>query len=167
VCLLVVTAGSADARDQWRRPDVIVGALGVHGGERVADVGCGDGYLTFKIAAVVGARGTVVATDIDPRAVAHVAMHGDPGVVVRLVEPADPGLEPGAYDAILLAEVDHLLPDRVAFLRRLGAALAPGGRIVVENRLPFRAALMAAAEAAGLHVVAEPAIEGQFVVVLK
>ena len=64
----------------------------------------------------------------------------------------DPGLEPAAYDRILLAEVDHLLPDRRVYLAKLVRALKPGGFIAVENRLLYRDPLVAAAGAAGLRV---------------
>ncbi|HEX8953939.1 MAG TPA: class I SAM-dependent methyltransferase, partial [Polyangia bacterium] len=100
--------------------------------------------------AAVGARGHVVATDIDGAALAAIPQSG--AIETRVVRADDPGLEPGAYDRILVAEVDQYLGDRADYLRRLARALAPGGFIAVENRLPYRAPLVAAAAAAGLRV---------------
>jgi 2-polyprenyl-3-methyl-5-hydroxy-6-metoxy-1,4-benzoquinol methylase len=78
------------------------------------------------------------------------------GVVETRVAAADtPGLEPGAYDAILLAEVDHFFSDPVAWLHTASAALKPGGRIVIENRIYHRAQSLAAAHKAGLVLRAE------------
>src|SRR5665811_2094172 len=48
---------------------------------------------------------------------------GEAPIITRVVSPDDPGLEPNAHDLILLSEVDHLLADRVAYLRRLVPAL--------------------------------------------
>lgn len=153
---------SPEAYDRWRQPDRVLAALDLAPGHRVADVGAGTGYFTLRLAEAIGPRGRVVATDVDPRALAalgelarRAAARPDPGaapVEVRRVEPADPGLEPGSYDRILLSQVDHLVPDRPGYLRRLGRALGPGGRIVVVNRLPHRAGLLRDAAAAGLAV---------------
>jgi tRNA A58 N-methylase Trm61 len=116
---------------------------------RVADVGAGRGYLTGRLADAVGPSGHVVATDIDATALA--AIPPRPTVEIRHTHPEEPGLERGAYNRILLAQVDQYVPDRVDFLRQLGAALAPGGFIAVTNRLQYREALIDAAARAGLR----------------
>jgi predicted methyltransferase len=145
------------ARDRFRHPDRVVAALGLAPGQRVADVGAGPGYLTFRLADAVGPRGRVVATDVDDSALAALRAHqpARASVVIRKVAPDDPGLEPASYDLVLLSEVDHYLPDRVEYLRKLRAALAPGGRIAVTNRRWFRAPLIVAAERAGYVVAGE------------
>lgn len=136
--------------ERYRAPDKIIAGLELAPGQHVADVGAGRGFLTTRLVAAVGARGHVVATDIDGAALA--AIPHAAGVETRVVAADDPGLEPGAYDRILVAEVDHYLGDRTDYLRRLARALKPGGFIAVENRLPYRAPLVAAAIAAGLRV---------------
>lgn len=136
--------------DRYREPQTIVGALELAPGQRIADVGAGRGYLTTRIAAAVGARGRVVATDIDGAALA--AIPRDRAIETRVVRADDPGLEAGAYDRILVADVDQYLPDRARYLVRLSRALVPGGFIAVSNKLTYRAPLVAAAAAAGLRV---------------
>jgi predicted methyltransferase len=144
-------------RDRFRQPDRVVAALGLLPGQRIADVGAGAGYLTFRLADAVGPRGRVVATDIDDAALAALRAQqpARANVVARRVAPDQPGLEPASYDLILLSEVDHYLPDRVAYLGKLRAALAPAGRIAVTNRRAFRGPLVAAAGRAGYTVVGE------------
>lgn len=167
------TAAEREQYDRYRRPDLLLAALALRPGAVVADVGAGRGYLTARLALAVGAggegKGKVVATDIDAAALAAIAPAG-PGaapVETRVVEPDDPGLEPATYDLILLAEVDHLLPERAAYLRRLAVALAPGGRIAVSNRPLYRAPLLEAATRAGLHVASESRdLPAHFLVVL-
>lgn len=165
-------AMSAADYDAWRQPDALVAALGLAPGDTVADVGAGRGYLTGRLAAAVGPGGRVVATEIDPDAVDALARlpraAGAARVEVRRVAAGAPGLEAGRYDLILLAEVDHYLADRAGYLRQLAGALAPGGRIAVSNRLQHRAALLAAADAAGLALADDRSRElpGQFLVLL-
>jgi ubiquinone/menaquinone biosynthesis C-methylase UbiE len=140
--------------EAYRQPDRVVRALEIAPGQRVADVGAGRGFLTSRLAAAVGPRGQVVATDIDPAALASIPRAGN--VETRLVRAEDPGLERAAYDRILVAEVDHYLVDRAAWLRKAAMALAPGGFIGVTNRLPYREPMRAAAAQAGLRVVEVP-----------
>lgn len=146
--------------DAERRPEKVVEALGIKPGSRVADVGAGTGLLTVHLARAVAPNGTVVATDIDGAVLellhARLEAAGLADVVERRVVGAEtPGLEAGAYDAILLAEVDHFFQDPVAWLQAATAALKPGGRIVISNRIHHRAKSMAAAQKAGLVLLNE------------
>ena len=164
------TAGSAAASDDSareqarfdadRKPETIVAAMAIGPGSRVADVGAGSGLLTVHLARAVAPNGKVVATDIDGSVLDLLAQRIDAAglgsVVERRVVGADtPGLEPGTYDAILLAEVDHYFSDPVAWLASAGKALKPGGRIVISNRIHHRARSLAAAQRAGLKLVSE------------
>jgi trans-aconitate methyltransferase len=152
--------------EHYRQPQKIVAGLALSPGQRVADVGAGGGFLTTRIAAAVAPGGRVVATDIDAAALARIPRA--PTIATRMVRADDPGLEPAAYDRILVAEVDHLLPDRAAYLARLARALKPGGFIAVSNRLLYRAPLVAAADAAGLGTTEVPLdLPGHFFVRLE
>src|SRR5205823_14717576 len=51
-------------REEEERPAVVLEALGLKGGEVVADLGAGSGFYTFKIATKVGTTGKVLAVDI-------------------------------------------------------------------------------------------------------
>ncbi|MEP6865374.1 MAG: class I SAM-dependent methyltransferase [Deltaproteobacteria bacterium] len=163
-----VGSGSAsddDQREQQRfdterRPDKIVEALAIGPGSRVADIGAGSGLLTVHLARAVAPNGRVIATDIDGAVLdllaARLKKAGLSDVVERRVVGADrPELEEGAYDAILLAEVDHFFPDPAAWLREAAKALKPNGRIVISNRVYHRAQAMAAAKKAGLVLKSE------------
>jgi ubiquinone/menaquinone biosynthesis C-methylase UbiE len=159
------TAGEDDQREQQRfdterRPDKIVEALAIGPGSRVADIGAGSGLLTVHLARAVAPNGRVIATDIDGAVLdllaARLKKAGLSDVVERRVVGADrPELEEGAYDAILLAEVDHFFPDPAAWLREAAKALKPNGRIVISNRVYHRAQAMAAAKKAGLVLKSE------------
>lgn len=146
--------------DTERRPEKVVEALGIKPGSRVADVGAGTGLLTVHLARAVAPNGTVVATDIDGAVLEllHARLEGaglDEVVERRVVGAETPGLEAGAYDAILLAEVDHFFQDAVGWLQAAQVALKPEGRIVISNRIHHRAKSMAAGQKAGLVLVSE------------
>lgn len=146
--------------DAERRPEKVVEALGIHPGSHVADIGAGSGLLTIHLARAVAPNGKVVATDVDG-AVLDLLMQrlraaGLANVVERrVVQPDTPGLEPGAYDAILLAEVDHYFTHPVEWLQEAAKALKPGGRIVISNRMYHQARSLASARKAGLELVSE------------
>ncbi|WP_223634338.1 class I SAM-dependent methyltransferase [Corallococcus sp. EGB] len=145
------------AYDRSRQPARFVAALGLSPGQRVADVGAGLGYFTPRLADAVGPTGQVVATDIDGEAIQRLRarMLGRRNVEVRKVEPDEPGLEGGAYDLILLSEVDHFFANRVDSLTRLRPALTPQGRIAVTHLRAMKPPLVAAAQAAGYAIVSE------------
>jgi predicted methyltransferase len=140
--------------DRYRQPARIVASLALAPGMRVADVGAGHGYLTPQLADAVAPNGHVVATDIDAAALA--AIPRAPMIETRLVRPDDPGLEPQAYDRVLLAEVDHYLPDRAAWLTKLKRALKPSGYVIVTNRRSFASSVVAAAKLAGYRTTELP-----------
>jgi predicted methyltransferase len=156
------------AFDRYRRPDELIAALAIAPGARIADVGAGAGYLTARLAAQAGPTGRVVATDLEASALARIPRTaGAAPIETRVVRPEDPGLEPGAYDLILLSEVDHLLADRAAYFQRLRQALARGGRLAVANRRLYRAPLVEAAGRAGLVLASEHrGLPAHFLVVL-
>lgn len=146
--------------DAERRPEKVVEALGIGPGSKVADIGAGSGLLTVHLARAVKPSGRVVATDIDGAVLdllhSRLAAMGLADLVDRRVVGAEqPGLEPGTYDAMLLAEVDHYFTDEVSWLREATRALKPGGRIVISNRIHHRQKSMAAAQHAGLKLEVE------------
>jgi cyclopropane fatty-acyl-phospholipid synthase-like methyltransferase len=151
----VLPSDSSQRRfDAERRPDRIIQALELGEGARVADIGANNGMFTVHLALAVGPTGKVVATDIDEAVLdllaQRMAMANVTNVERRIVPPEEPSLEAGAYDAIVLAEVDHFLADAAAWFAKAKSALKRGGRIAVTNRIHKRQRALDAASAAGL-----------------
>lgn len=123
------------ARDARQKPDEIVAAMAITPGMTVVDLGAGTGYFEARLDAAVGATGHVIATDIEATLIEHMraraARDGWVTVEPRLVPVDDPGLAAGEADRILVVDVWHHLGDRVAYGRKLAAALRPGGELWV------------------------------------
>jgi predicted methyltransferase len=121
-------------RDEWQRPAEVFDALGVKPGHHVADIGCGFGYFTFRLAARVGAEGKVYAVDIDKEAIDKVRERKEREKLAQ-VEPIlgqsnDPHL-PNDLDAILIVDSYHEFRDYDRMMQAAFRALKPGGRLVI------------------------------------
>ena len=48
-------------RDAWQHPEKVIAALEIVPGQRIADLGSGGGYFSFRLADAVGPDGVVYA----------------------------------------------------------------------------------------------------------
>ena len=121
-------------RDATDKPDEVVAALGLHAGQRVADIGAGSGYFTLRLAARVGPSGQVLAVDVQPEMLAMVERRAKAAEVqnIALVRstPRDLRLTEESVDLALLVDVFHEMEAPSFALAQLRCALVPGGRIV-------------------------------------
>jgi ubiquinone/menaquinone biosynthesis C-methylase UbiE len=126
-------------REVQERPEALIAALELRGGEVVADLGAGSGYFTFRIAPKVGKTGKVLAVDIQEemletlrrRAMAQNATNVE---VVQAMEN-DPRLPVNSVDIVIMVDVYHELAYPFEIMTKLHNALKPGGRVVfVEYR---------------------------------
>lgn len=121
-------------RDSWQRPDDVVAALEIEPGDRVADLGVGDGYFIGPLAAAVGEAGMVYAVDVEEAPLATVRERfpaGETVVDTVLAGFDDPRLPDGSIDLVLIVNTFHHIEDRGAYFRRLRDDLAAGGRVAV------------------------------------
>ena len=105
-------------------------ARGVGDGWRCLEVGAGGGSIAEWLCQRVGRRGRVVATDLDTRFLEAI---DQPNLEVRRHDIATDELEEGAYDLVHTRYVLLHVPGREAALRRMVAALKPGGWLVAEE----------------------------------
>ncbi len=121
-------------RDAYQMPDAVVAALNLAPDAVVADVGCGPGYFTRRLARAVP-QGMVFAVDVEPRQLdrlnEHLQADGVTNVVPVLAPAGDPRLPPGRVDLILVVDTYHHFDDRPHYLAKLARALKPEGRLVV------------------------------------
>jgi len=121
-------------RDEWQRPAEVFEAMGVKQGDRVADIGCGSGYFTFRLAARVGAEGKVYAVDIEPIAIQKVRQRKErenlSQVQPVMSESADPHL-PTDLDSVLIVDSYHEFREYNSMMQTVFQAMKPGGRLVI------------------------------------
>jgi ubiquinone/menaquinone biosynthesis C-methylase UbiE len=137
-------AGALDDpdRERWQRPDEVIEALAIEPGARLADIGCGTGYFTLRLLEAAGPAGTVTAVDIQQGMLDLLARRlreaDRARVVLRCTAPGEPLASGDDVDLALCAntlnEVDE--EAQAAFVSRLAAGLAPGGRLAVIEWLP-------------------------------
>jgi SAM-dependent methyltransferase len=104
-------------------------ATAVGPGWRCLEIGAGAGSIARWLGEAVGPSGSVVACDINPRYLSGAR----PNVEVRRHDVTQDDLEPEAYDLVHARALLQHLPDPLACLARMVAAVAPGGWLVVEE----------------------------------
>jgi protein-L-isoaspartate O-methyltransferase len=127
-------------RIEEEQPERMLESLELKPGMVVADVGAGVGYHSLLMARMVGPKGVVIATDVQPQMLsmlrANARQAGVRNIKTVLCNQDDPGLPEAAVDLILMVDVYHECSDPVATLKGLHEGLKPGGRLVL---VEFRA----------------------------
>lgn len=141
--------------EQYRRSAGFVAAYGSEvvdwlapqRGERILDLGCGDGVLTEEIAR---SGADVLAVDASPEMVAAARARGLRAEVAR----GETLAFDGEFDAVFSNAALHWMRDAEAVIAGVARALKSGGRFVAEmggfgNVAAIRAAMIAVARARG------------------
>ena len=100
-------------------------------GERILDVGCGEGRLMAVLARMqVQAYGVDISVDL----LGSARMFGP---VIRDALPAFASLRDGVFDAAVVSLVLEHLEDEATFLAELGRVVRPGGRLALVINHPI------------------------------
>jgi cyclopropane fatty-acyl-phospholipid synthase-like methyltransferase len=122
-------------RAEWQKPEHVIALMEMAPGMTAADIGAGTGYFLPYLSRAVGPDGKVLGLDIEPNLVEHMktraAAEGLSNTDARVVAPDDPGLAAGSVDRVLIVDTWHHLPDRVAYAKKIAAALTPSGRLYI------------------------------------
>jgi SAM-dependent methyltransferase len=118
--------------EQFNDPSTLrhLDAIGVAEGWRCLEVGAGAGSVVRWLSQRVGSAGNVVAADLDVRFLGDISAQN---VEVRRCDITQDLVEPSSYDLVHARSVLTHLRDPVAVLRRMTAALRPGGWLMVED----------------------------------
>ncbi|MEW6300618.1 MAG: methyltransferase domain-containing protein [Thermodesulfobacteriota bacterium] len=126
---------NAGWRDRWQQPEAVIQALSLKPGDRVADLGAGGGYFTFRLADAVGPTGKVYAVDVDKGNLDYIARRakerGYANVETVLAQYHDPLLPEGGVDLIFTCNTYHHLEGRIEYFAAAARYLRPGGRVAV------------------------------------
>ncbi len=122
-------------RRDWQNPDLVIDKLGSLQGKVVADIGAGTGYFTFRLANIAQ---KVIATDIEPTLINYLGQRKSElnsgqrnKIELRLVKPAQTGLQSNEADAVLMVNTYSFLTNRGQYLINLLGGIKKGGKLVV------------------------------------
>jgi precorrin-6B methylase 2 len=127
-------------REREEEPTKLMELLKIQPGESVADIGCGSGYFSFRLSDKVGAKGKVLAVDIQKEMLdimrEKMTAKKVDNIELVLGKEKDPMLPAEAVDLILMVDVYHEFSDPYEMTEAMVKSLKPGGRLVfVEYRL--------------------------------
>ena len=122
-------------RDAWQQPEKVVQSLAIEPGDRIADLGSGGGYFTFRLSRAVGPTGRVFAVDVDKDMLEDLAERvkkdGYVNIEKVLAKYDDPSLPESGVDLIFTSNVYHHIEARAKYFADAARYLRPGGRVAV------------------------------------
>lgn len=124
-----------DDRDDVGEFTRVVKLARIGTGQRVADIGAGDGYYVTRLAPLVGASGVVYGQDIVPEYLGmlqrRVRGTGLRNVQVVRGDVHDPRLPDASVDVAIMIHMYHEIEQPFALLWNLATAMRAGGRLVI------------------------------------
>src|SRR5438874_229911 len=108
-------------REVEEQPDRALDLIGIARNSTVADIGAGNGYITWRMAERVGPKGKVYANDIQPEMLdmlrGNMRQHKLNNVEAVLGAYDDPKLPSNSIDLIILVDVYHEFSEPQKMLR--------------------------------------------------
>jgi precorrin-6B methylase 2 len=122
-------------REREEDPDLGLRLLKVAKGSMVGDVGAGSGYMTLRLARLVGPEGKVYGVDVQPGMLQLLQQNAAKAKVMNVVPVLgaydDPKLPAGTLDLIIMVDVYHEFTQPQQMLQHTREALKPGGRLAL------------------------------------
>jgi ubiquinone/menaquinone biosynthesis C-methylase UbiE len=122
-------------RDKWQRAADLIHMMSIAAGDRVADIGCHEGYMTFKLAKVVGTKGTIYAVDVETGKLEKVkkraAQNNFSQIKTVKGDYDDPKLPLNSLEAVLILDAYHEMDAHDKILQHIKSSLKTGGRLIL------------------------------------
>lgn len=137
----VELAGSLDSRvRRWLQNPRTILAPFIREGMTVLDMGCGPGFFTLEMARMVGARGRVIAVDLQEGMLNKLRAKIKGTELEHRITCVQSGTDTinvsENVDFVLAFYMLHEIPDKDSFFRQIKAILNPNGQcLLVEPRL--------------------------------
>ncbi|MGR3758602.1 methyltransferase domain-containing protein [Roseobacteraceae bacterium NS-SX3] len=121
--------------DVSRRRRASFDALAPAPGDRILDLGCGNGLLTLELSRAVGPSGHAAGIDSssDMLAAAQKRLEGRSNTKLHLGDAAGLPFDSSTFDKAVSVQVFEYLSDRAPALRELSRVLVPGGLLAVAD----------------------------------
>lgn len=124
-----------EARDKWQKADELIRLMKISSGSHVADIGSHEGYMSFKLARVVGSKGSVSAVDLDAGKLEKLearAREMNMGQIRTIKgEHDNPRLSANTLDAVIILDTYHEIEAHDSMLQHIKASLKKGGRLLI------------------------------------
>jgi ubiquinone/menaquinone biosynthesis C-methylase UbiE len=134
-----------------------LGGLGPRAGQRLLDVGCGNGAVGIGLARVFGLEVVGVDIDSDQIEAARLAVGGQAGVRFLVADATSLPFPSGQFDFVYTNKTTHHIRAWPEALAEMARVLKPGGRLIYSDfvapaghRLPTRRGIDGVAAANGL-----------------
>lgn len=119
-------------RDRWQKAEELIRHLNLKPESKVADVGCHQGYMTVKLAAIAT---RVYAVDVEQPKLNKLkeilSARNLTNVELIKGDYDNPKLPINALDAVIILDTYHEMDDYHKILQHIKSALKPGGRLVL------------------------------------
>jgi ubiquinone/menaquinone biosynthesis C-methylase UbiE len=119
-------------RDRWQKAEELIRQLNLNSESNVADVGCHQGYMTVKLAAVAA---KVFAVDVEQPKLDKLkeilSVRNLTNVELIKGDYDNPKLPVNGLDAVIILDTYHEMEDHDKILQHIKLALKPGGRLVL------------------------------------
>lgn len=132
-----------DIHVSFLKPEALLSQIGLRPGMRVADLGCGSGYMSFVAARIVGERGVVYAIDVQKTVLEQVKrearaenMMNIQTVWADLEIPGATQIPSQSLDAVFLVNVLYQAKDKKALFAEARRLLKLGGVCLVVDWKP-------------------------------
>ena len=123
-----------DSREEEENTSLAIANLPISENSKVADVGAGSGYYTFRIAEKVPA-GKVYAVDIQKEALDYINTKASEqkvnNIITILGTEKSPNLPASTLDLVLMVDVYHELSFPKEMLQNIRKSLKPGGKLLL------------------------------------
>lgn len=128
----VYTESEWKERDAWQKPADIIKRMKLDKSSVVADIGCNEGYLTFKLSNLAS---KVYAVDVDQSKLNKLTRLKEEkkisNVVIVKGDYDNPKLPENTLDAVVILDTYHEMDDHDEILKHIMTALKKDGRLVI------------------------------------
>jgi ubiquinone/menaquinone biosynthesis C-methylase UbiE len=120
-------------RREEERTDLLVQLLPLRAGDVAADIGAGTGYMSWRMAEIIGQKGRVYCVDIQQEMLDMLSknMNGRHMTNFQAIlgTDTDARLPANSVDLVLMVDVYHEFDHPYEMMQSITRALKPGGRI--------------------------------------
>lgn len=129
-------------RDQWMKTGYLLNLSGIKVGDKVADIGCHEGYLSMHLAKKVLKDGRVYAVDVRNDRLetlrSNANKRGHTSIITILGDYDDPKLPKSELDIVYIIDTYHEIEAHEKVLRLVKNSLKSNGKVMILEKLKKR-----------------------------